>query len=256
MISIEYALPLFIFLVVSFLAFYFLETIMLLVLNHYIHKHLDFVVDTLLRTVVRHRAMVRITAFGTVALVLILLFYFAGFADLLIGDAGVLRLLAVILIVAMLMIYHIGSQSLGDIVIVRRIHLFVFVLLSLVTFTGVMKAAQNGYGVYQEVISQAFVKPIVEGIEQEYSKELEDRLLGYFRSQIKDGKCEGYDYATKTGTGITQFVFIKQDPGLAEEKPEIRPKGEPLAGKRCVHETQFLLTPEGKWYEVLEQNLD
>jgi hypothetical protein len=118
-----------------------------------------------------------------------------------------------------------------------------------------MALASQSYETYEEAINQAFVEPIVEEIEQEYEKKLEDRLLGVFEQQVESGACEYYDYSEKTGTGLTQFVFIKEDPSLAEEDPDIIPAGEPLRGQNCTLETKFILTPEGKWYQVLEQDL-
>ncbi|MFH0838045.1 MAG: hypothetical protein V1880_02160 [Patescibacteria group bacterium] len=253
MITIEQALPLLVFLIVAFLAFYFIETIILFTLNHLIRRYWMFVVDRLLRTIVHYRNMMRIAAFGVIALITVLLFIYTPLADLLVAGMSVLRFLALILFTTMLSIYYIGSKSMKEVVIAKRIHLFIFIILSLLAFTGIMSAAQNGYAMYEEAINRAFVEPVISNIEDKYEKRLEDRLLAIFREDVKNGKCEYYDYANKTGSGLTQFVFIKQDPALAEKNPEIRPKGEPLAGKNCVHETKFLLTPEGKWYEVLEQ---
>lgn len=254
MISFQDALPLLVFLIVSFLAFYFVETVILFVLNWFLRKHWKFVVDRLLRAIVRYRNMMRIAAFGSIALIIILLFIFTPLADLLVDGTGALRFLALILVTTMLIIYYIGSRTLSKVVIERRIHLYVFTILSLLSFTGIMTAAHGGYTVYEDAINQAFVEPIVETIEEEYEKRLEDRLLEIFRDEVRKGGCEYYDYADKTGTGLTQFVFIEQDPGLADENPEIIPKGEPLRGKNCVHETKFILTPEGKWYQVIEQD--
>lgn len=256
MISIEHALPLFVFLIIAFLAFYFVETIILLALNLYIRKCWKFVVDRLLRTVVRHRNMMRIAAFAVISLITVLLFIYSPLADLLVAGTGVLRFLALILVTTMLMIYYIGSQSLKEVVIAKRIHLFIFIILSLFAFTGIMSAAQNGYTIYEEAINSAFVKPIVSDIENKYEKRMEDRLLTIFRNDIMNDECEYYDYAKSTEAGLTQFVFIKEDPTLAEANPKIRLKGEPLEGKNCIHQTKFLLTPEGKWYEVLEQFFD
>ena len=256
MISFQAALPLLVFLLICFLAFYFVETVILLILNWLLHKYWVTVVDKLLRTIVHHRILMRMVAFGSIALIILLLFIFTPLADLLVSGMEAFRLLAMVLVVTMILIYWIGSRSLNNVVIERRIHLYVFIVLSLLSFTGVMAMAQKGYTVYAETINQAFVKPIVENIEQKYEKETEDKLLSYFRNQVKSGQCENFDYASKTGTGITQFLFIKEDPALADPNPVVRPEGAPLAGKNCVHETTFLLTPEGKWYEVLERNLE
>jgi len=256
MISFQDAIPLLVFLIVSFLAFYFIETVILFVLNWFLRKHWKVVVDSLLRTIVHHRILMRTAALGSIALIIILLFIFTPLADLLVDGTGVLRFLALILVTTMLIIYYIGSRSLSKVVIERRIHLYIFIILSLLSFMGIMSAAHGGYTVYEDAINRAFVKPIVENIEEEYEKRLEDRLLAVFQDQVKKGECEYYDYATKTGTGLTQFVFVKQDSGLADEDPEIIPKGEPLRGKNCVHETKFILTPEGKWYQVLEQDFE
>jgi hypothetical protein len=255
MISFQNALPLLVFLIASFLAFYFVETVILFALNRLLRKHWKVVVDRLLRTIVHHRTLVRTLAYGSIALIIILLFVFTPLAELLVDGTGVLRYLALILITTMLIIYYIGSRGISKVVIERRIHLYVFTVLSLLAFTGIMAMAHEGYTVYEDAINRAFVEPIVEGIEEQYEKKLEDRLLEIFREQVKKGECEYYDYAEKTGPGLTQFVFIKEDPALADENPEIIPQGEPLRGKNCVHETKFLLTSEGKWYQVIEQNI-
>lgn len=256
MIYLQNAIPLLIFLVISFLAFYFVETVILFALNYYIRKHWAIVVDILLRAVVRHRNMMRIAFFAVISLVVILLFVFTSLADILMSGAGILRLLALILITTMLMIYYVGSQSLKNVIIAKRIHLFVFIILSLFTFTGIMAKAQDGYTIYEDAINKAFVEPIVENIEEQYEQQIEERLFEIFRDKIRNDECEYYDYAKSTGSGFTQFIFIKQDPSLADEDPDIISKGEPLRGKNCVHETKFILTPEGKWYEVLEQRFD
>lgn len=258
MISIELLLPLFIFIVVSFLAFYFVETILLFTLNFYIKKHWQFIVDRLLRTIVHHRTMVRIVVFAIISAIVILLFMFTSLADSLVvsAGAGIFRFLAIILIITMLMIYYVGSQSMKEVVIARRIHLFVFIVFSLFAFTGIMSVARGSYEVYEDMVNKAVVKPIVTEIEKGYEERIETRLLGIFKEEVKEGDCSYNDYAEKTSGGITHFVFVKEDPSLAEESPKIRPKGEPLAGKECIHETKFLLTPEGKWYEVIEQELN
>jgi len=264
MISTEQAIPLLVFLIASFLTFYFVETIIIISLNRLIRTYWKFVVDKLLRAVVRHRNMMRIASFAVISLITVLLFIYSPLADLLVDGTGVLRFLALILVTTMLIIYYIGSQNLKEVVIAKRIHLFVFIILSLFAFTGVMSVSQNGYAIYEETINKAFVKPIVSDIvgdivsdiEGKYEQRMEDRLLEIFSNNVKNDKCEYYDFAEKTGAGLTQFVFITQDTTLADENPEIRKKGEPLAGKSCVHETKFLLTPEGKWYEVLEQNFN
>ncbi len=228
---------------------------MLFTLNFYIRKYWVFVVDTLLRAVVRHRTMMRIASFAVIALIVIFLFMFTSLADLLIAGVrgGILRFLALVLGTTMLIIYYIGSQSLKEVVIAKRIHLFVFIILSLFTFTGVMTVAQNGYATYEEAINIAFVTPLVTNIEGDYERRIEDRLLEIFREDVKKGGCDYFDYADKTGAGLTQFVFIERDPAFVELDAETRAVGEPLAGRSCIHETKFLLTPEGKWYQVLEQ---
>ena len=105
MISFEHALPLIIFLVVSFLAFYFVETIILLILNHTIRRYWKFVVDRLLRTIVRHRFLMRTLSFGSVAVIIFLLVRYTALADILISGGGVLRLLVLILLFSILIIY-------------------------------------------------------------------------------------------------------------------------------------------------------
>lgn len=256
MISFQATLPLLIFFVVTFLAFYFVETVLLLALNFCVHKYAIFVVDKLLWAIAGYRTLMRIAAFGVISLIIVVLFHWTSLADLLVAGTGVLRFLALILVTTMLIIYYIGSRSLSEILIVKRIHLFIYIILSLFAFTGIMSVARDGYVIYQDAINQAFVAPIVENIEYQYHEKLEDRLLNVFRQKVRRGECEYYDFADKQGAGVTQFIYIKTDQTLAEENPEIRAKGLPLAGRSCVLQTKFLLTPEGKWYEVLEQDLE
>lgn len=211
-----------------------------------------FVIDKVLYTVVHHRSLVRMAAFGSIALIIILLFLFTPLADLLASGSQVFRLLAVVLILSMAVIYWMGSSSLTEVAIERKIHLYVFIIFSLLAFTGVMTIAQKSYAAYQATVDAALVKPIVTTIEQNYEKKVEDSLFTIFRKQVKEGKCEYMDYATKKGSGLTQFVYLKDDPALADKKPSFSSKAGALRGQNCVHQTKFLLTPEGKWYEVIE----
>jgi len=119
-----------------------------------------------------------------------------------------------------------------------------------------MMVAQKGYAAFEETINQSFLKPIVQGIEQRYEKRLEDRLLNNFRDQVKRGDCPYYDYSTKTGAGLTQFAFVTDDLNLAYPANEGQLQGDALAGKNCVLQTKFLLTPEGRWYQVVEQTVE
>jgi hypothetical protein len=171
----------------------------------------------------------------------------------LVAGSEAMRLLALVLLLTMIVIYLIGSRSLTKVVIEKRIHLYVFTVLSLLSFTGIMIAAQEGYAIYEEKINRAFVEPIVENIEEQYEKRVEDRLLDIFAEQVRAGQCE--DLSTESSSaGITHLIFIKEDPSLAEKEPVPSAEGIP-AGKVCVYETRFLLTPEGKWYEMIEQKI-
>lgn len=256
MISSQAFLPLLVFFVITFLAFYFIETVLLLALNFFVRKYAEFVVDKLLWAIDTHRSLMRIVAFGVISLIIVLLFCSTPLADLLVAGTGVFRLLGFILIATMLVIYYIGSRSLSEIIIVKRIHLFIYIILSLFAFTGIMSAARDGYPIYQEAINQVLLGPIVENIESKYNEKLEDRLVNVLHRKVMRGECDYYDYATKEDGGLTQFIFIKNDPALAEPKPAERQKDMPPDGKKCVYETEFLLTPEGKWYEVIEQDLE
>lgn len=254
MISFQDALPLLIIIIVSFLSFYFVETVMLFLLNRLIRRHWEVVVDRLLRVIVRHRTLVRILAVGSVALVAALLITITPIAEVLLSKNNALRILALILLLTVGVIYWISSRNLGTVVIERRLHLYFYTIISMVIFSAVMVAAQGKYALYETAVQEALVQPIVSNIEEEYEQKTEGRLLRLFRGMVRNDECEYFDYATKQGSGITQFVFVRAEPVLAEEDPEIRPSGDPLAGKNCILETKFLLTPEGKWYQVLEQD--
>ncbi len=254
--SMHDLLPLLIFLVIAFLAFYFLETITLFILDSLLRKYWKFVVDNLLRTAVHHPIMIRMTTFGSIAGLVALLFIFTPLAEIFVTKNSTLIILSVILLFTILIIYKIGSRNIKKVVFERNIHLYVFIVFSLISFSSIMLLAQRSYGVYEEIINKILVKPIVDNIEKNYEAKVEDRLLENFRSQIKKDNCSYHDYSKNVKRGLIQFIFVRQDLDLAKKNPDIIQEDEILRGKECVHETKFLLTEEGKWYEVLESKIN
>jgi hypothetical protein len=251
--------PLILFLVIFFMAFSFLETVVLFLTNAIIRRNWRVVVDKLLKAIVHHRTLVRVAAVGSLALVFGLITTFTPLLDILAGGSQILQLLGAILVVGMVLVY-LFSKKPDKIVIEKRIHLYIFVLFSIFSYTGIMVVAAEGYAAYEASVKESLVTPVVQSIEKDYESRVEDRLMEVVRDMVKDGECPYYDYADqKDVRGITQFIFMRDDPALrtGDISPrDIRQPGEPLAGKRCVHETVFTLTPEGKWYEVLEQSFN
>lgn len=256
MLSFSDSIPLLLFFVVFFMAFSFLQTVIVYIINHFIRKHWEVIVDKLLSKVVHHKTLTRALFIGSLALVFGVLAWFTPIIDVLVGGKSSVKILGAILGLEMFVVYFIADRTI-KIKIEKRIHLYVYAVLSFLSFTGIMVMAEAGYDVYETSIKSALVAPIVENIEEKYEAQVEERLFTVMRENAKAGKCPYFDYADSEVTGgITQFFFLKDDLALKEEgaSDEVDTR-QPLAGKRCIHETTFILTPQGKWYQVLEQGI-
>ncbi len=253
-------IPLLLLFVIFFMAFSFIETVIMLAIKYYIKKYWVVFVDKLMRGIIFHKNMIRIMAVGSLALLASILILLTPLFDIFVGDENVIKFLGYILIVEMILIYFFANREVSETVIEKRIHLYAFSFFSIIAFTAIMLMANQSYADYEKSINKSFVYPIIRHIEKDYEQRVEDRLMLVIRDQIKDGECELVDYATNEAEpGLIQFAYVRDDLPLAEKgyvTGIAAQKGELLNGMLCTHETKFMFTPDGKWYQVLQQKSD
>jgi hypothetical protein len=256
MISFLNVIPLLLLFIVFFMAFSFVETVILLAIKHYLREYWVAFVDKFMKSIIFHGRLVRLLAVGSLALLLSLMVLFTPLFDILVGGKDAIRILGGVLIVEMVVIFLVSNREVAETKIERQIHLYVFTFFSITAYTVIMLMANKSYAGYQETVNQGFVYPIIHSIEANYETRVEDRLIEVMREQIKEGECQEIDYAKiPLEPGLIQFAHVRNDVALAESgyvKGEPVEEGQPLRGEVCTHETKFLLTPDGKWYEVLQ----
>lgn len=250
-------LPLLLLFVIFFMAFSFIETVILLAIKHYLRKYWVLFVDKLMRGVTFHKNLVRIAAVSSLVLLTCFMVLFTPLFDILIGGNDVIQFLGIILLIEMILIYIFSNREAAETTIEKRIHLYTFTLFSIIAYTSIMMMANQSYADFEHSVNRSLVYPVVRTIERNYEQQVEDRLMTVIREKVKDGECAFADYGDLEATpGIVQFAYVRDDLGLVESgyaEGEPIAEGQALRGLLCVHETKFMLTPEGKWYQVLEQ---
>jgi hypothetical protein len=253
-------LPLLLLFVIFFMAFSFVETVILLAIKYYLRKYWVIFVDNLMRGVTFHRNLMRLLAIGSLALLLAFLVLFTPIFDILVGSDEVIKILAIALIVEMILIYLFSNREIAETVIEKRIHLYTFTLFSLIAYTSIMMMANQSYADYRQAVNKNLVYPVVQTIERSYEQRMEDRIMNAMHEKIKAGECEPVDYGLREiGPGVIQFAHIRDDLsllglGVVDGLPA--PEDALPRGTLCVQETHFLFTPDGKWYQVIESEAE
>lgn len=254
--NLSESVPLLLFLIIVFMAFSFIETIIIFSIKYYMRTHWVFFVDKLMKQVTFNKTLVRVLAMGSLAVLVVFMVLFTPLFDILVGGDDIIQLMGLILILEMFIVYLAASREVAEVTIEKRIHLYVFTFFSITAYTAIMMMANRGYANYEKSLNNTFYYPIVHSIERGYEERVEDRLIEIMREDIKEGGCEYMDYATPENDGVVVFSYIKNDKGLVEAgyiQGEPAEPNAPLRGVICTHETKFMITPDGKWFQVLEQ---
>lgn len=258
MFNLAETVPLLLFLVIVFMAFSFIETIIILAIKYYLRTHWVFFVDRVMKHVTFHPGVMRIAAAASLAILVGAMVLLTPLFDILVGGDDVLRLMGLILALEMIIVYLVANREISEVTIEKKIHLYVFIFFSITAYTVIMMMAEQGYKNYENKINSSFIYPIIRSIERGYEDRIEDRLIAIMREDVKSEECTFVDYREPQFEGVVQFAYIKDDVALVEAgyvPGEPAPKTEPLRGIVCTHETKLMITPDGKWFQVMEQRL-
>jgi len=248
-------IPPLLFFIVFFAIFGLLELMIVYALNILMKKHWEFVVDNLIRARVRYGKQIHLAAIASIVLLFGALYLFTSFFEVVKTASNTVKVLGLFLVLVMIVIYIITSKKMTKTAVERDVHYYIFFVTSIIIYVFLMIAADRGYETYQAYISRNIVEPTVEVVTGDPEAKFRERTLEEFRGNIRVGDCPEVDYALREEAGITHFVYLETDAEFAQANPEINPEAVGLKGRECVKETRFILTDEGKWYEVIFEAL-
>ncbi len=244
-----------IFFIAFFLAFSFLELVLIVLLNRFARGHWMFFIDEVIRFQMHHRRALRAFAYGSLLLVALFIFYSSALWPVLSGATPELRWFSVSLVGVMALIYFWMTRRATLLAIERRIHTYLYALFSLFTFAFVVLLADQMYGSYQEWTNETLIRPAVRQVQQTADAQKQAALLEKFRAKVKAGECQSVDYREQASEGLIQFVFVALDPDLiAPDYTDGADVGMELKGQACADgENTFLLKRDGSWYWVISE---
>ena len=239
-----------------FIAFSLLELLIIFFLNRLEKKHWEFVIDTLIRAKIHHGRAVKMIALLGILLVLALIFFTTPFLDVLRAATPELKIFMAVLFAVMGLIYFTTTRKVTRMALEKKVHGYIYFLVSCIVFTFVVVMADQSYNAYQNYINSQFVYPATQKIQASQDKKEEDSLISKFREDYLAGKCEVVDYRKEKPTGLTHFIYARTDVDLTIAGATIVDENGMtlLKGNKCTDgKNTFLLTEGGKWYWVITE---
>jgi len=249
--SLYTILPPLIFFLFFFISFAFIELIFIFSLNRLISKYWKFVIDIIIRAKVRYGKLIQIAAISLIILLLLIVYFLTPFFQVFTSATPVLRNLSIILFFVILLIYFTTTRRMSKMALEKRVNRYIYFILSIVFYVGIVIAANSSYGAYQDYINTKFVSPTIQKVRATLSEQEKTNLLSQFKQDLEDGKCTFFDYSKQNNGGMIHFVFIARDDGATADE-EIASEISALHGQVCSDtESTFLLTEDGVWYWVI-----
>jgi hypothetical protein len=251
----EHFIPLLAFFIAFFIAFLVIELVIIYMLNRLGKRYWAFVIDTLIRDKVHHGKAIEMIAAAGVIVILAFIWFLTPFFGVLGAATPVIKTFSLILLVAMAAVYFTATRKTIRMALEKKVHQYIYFVLSLIIFAFMVIMADQGYNAYQNYVQSQFVKPAVQTIESTIDKQEEERLITQFKEDYLAGRCKSVDYTEDLTSGLTHFVYIKTDKKLATDLSKPVEEGMPyLKGQKCTDgENTFLLNEEGKWYWVITE---
>jgi len=249
--------PPLLFFIVFFVIFGIVEILLTVLINFLQKKYWVFVVDKLIKARVRYKKEIDIGKAVSIVFVFLIIYITTSFFEVIQTADATIKLLGLILVVLMMFIYFATRRFVERTAIERDLHQYLYFLISIILYVFLMISANTGYETYQAYINRNIVEPAVKSVQTGIAGSLESRVLDGFREEIRAGGCPIVDYNKKGGQGVTHFVYVETDKEFAKPDAELRAEGDssPLKGRECVTENRYILTDDGKWYQILFQEL-
>jgi hypothetical protein len=248
--------PQVIFFISFFVVFTLVELLLVWILNRLQTQYWEFVIDRIIRAKVRYGARIKIFAL----LILLALSFVITLKTPIVKslqEGGIeLRALAGLMLLAMIVIYFRTTKKVTQLAIEKRVHEFLYVVISVALMVYMILLADHSYKNYKAFVGDQLVTPTINevGVALEEGKKKE--LLETFTAMAKEGKCPVTDLSAENGS-LKHFVLVGLDPSLAEPDAPLAtedPQGF-LKGRLCTNGKEyFMLSAQGAWYWVSLQD--
>lgn len=251
----EILIPSIAFFVAFFLSFSLIEAVIILALNRLMFRYWGFTVNVLIRSKALYGSQIRVATLITITLLTGGLLFFTSFLQILASATMEIKVFAVEIFLAMILIYLTTTRKLTQLFIEKQIHLYLYLYVSVILYVFMVIQANQSYAQYKNFIN-ANVVSVTGGVERILESDQKGRLLKTFRNQVAEGGCTEVDFVQGAETtGVRHFVYVITDPDLARAQKAL-PEDEvdPFVGRACTDGAEtFLLTDYGKWYWVIDE---
>ena len=239
-----------------FVAFSLLELLIIFVLNKLERQHWEFVIDTLIRAKVHHGRAIKVIALLGILLVLALILLLTPFLDVIRASTQEFRTFIAVLLFVMLLIYYTTMRKVTKMALEKKVHGYIYFLVSCVVFAFVVVMADQSYNAYTGYMKSQLIEPAAQKISAEMDAQEAEKILSAFRDDYFAGRCEAIDYKKEKPATLTHFVYARTDDDMIIEGAQVVDEnGMPLLkGHKCSDgKNTALITENGRWYWVITE---
>lgn len=218
-------------------------------------------IDVVIRSKVYHGKLIKWAVFLALATFVLGVIFYTPLINILISASKELQLFALVLALVMVLMYSINIRKSSHLNIEKKIYRVIFFVISIFLYIFILALTNESYESYAKYVQNQLITPAVKTVELAKEDREEGRLLKKFRQQYLNGGCQDADYTEIEGDQVIvkSFVLVASEPKLAFSSEPIdleEPKNN-LKGKKCTDgENTFLLTGQGNWYWITEENLN
>ena len=218
-------------------------------------------IDVVIRSKVHHGKLIKWIVLLVLAAFMLGVIFYTPLINILISASKELQLFALVLALVMVLMYSINIRRNSHLNIEKKIYRVIFFVISIFLYIFILTLANESYESYAQYVQSQLIDPTVKTVELAKEEREEDRLLTKFRQQYLNGGCQDADYTEISGKQVIvkSFILIASQPELAFGNTPINledPKAN-LKGEKCTDgKNTFLLTEQGNWYWITEENLE
>lgn len=248
--------PNLIFFFTFFVTFSLVELFLIALIKKGAAAHAQWFIDTFMRFELHHKRVFRWGSILSVLAIILVLVYATSLAEILKRATPAFQGFAGGLVVVIFLIYFLMTRQATSMAVERRIQTYLYTVLSICFFAGVIVTADRLYGQYTEWVNTHFINPAVREVRQTLDEQKKETLLKEFRAMVKESKCERVDYTpdtSATADSVKHFVFVALDTDLiAPDYVDGTDLTTDFTGQACTNgQETFLLKKDGSWYWVI-----
>jgi len=244
------------FFVSFFIIFALIEALMSLTLNYFIFCKYSFFTNVIMRHKVYHGRWINWGAFLLLLLIITVLLTFTPLFDLLWSAPWEIKIFALEMFLAMILIYLMASRRLPPLHFIKKVYRYLYLYLSVAVYALAIVLVSQYYDTYKNYINATITFPLKNGQAIVLENDERKKLLTEFRHQIYTHDCPRTDLTEMvTNSDVQNLMYITTHQDLKIATKPIN-KNNPkayLTGRLCSNgQKTFLLTDYGQWYWVIE----